>query len=158
MWAFPNIRVTTCNDKTSRIEKLRVCFSRIISFFCIVLRVFIICIIPYLPAKEMLKCDRTQQSQNKTLKNSHNPHFYLFFLFSSPVLGKKGPLLCHSAWKYGLPSGHGKSPLCIDGIFPLWTEYFVNCERSAPNLVIIMLKPKPFRFYLKTFPSYTGLW
>ena len=106
----------------------------------------------------MLKCDRTQQSQNKTLKNSHNPHFYLFFLFSSPVLGKKGPLLCHSAWRYGLPSGHRKLPLCIDVIFPLWTEIFVNCKRSAPNLVIIMLKPNPFRFYLKTFPSFTGRW
>ena len=47
---------------------------------------------------------------------------------------------------------------CKALFFPLWTANFVNCKRSSPNLVIIMLKPKPFRFYLKTFPSFTGRW
>ena len=47
---------------------------------------------------------------------------------------------------------------CIDGHSPLRTGEYVSCERSAPNFVIITLKPRSFRFLMKTFPSYTGLW
>ena len=50
------------------------------------------------------------------------------------------------------------SSLCVGRIFPLRTGEYVSCERSAPNFVIITLKPRSFRFSMKTFPSYTGLW
>lgn len=43
---------------------------------------------------------------------------------------------------------------CIDGNSPLWTEYFINSERNAPNFVIITLKPRLFRFFLKILPSF----
>ena len=51
-----------------------------------------------------------------------------------------------------------KSSLRIDKIFPLWTEHFVNCERSVPNFVITTLGPRLFRFSLKTYPSFNGRW
>ena len=33
---------------------------------------------------------------------------------------------------------------------------FVSIEQIAPNFVIIKLKPRFFRFYLKTFLSFTA--
>ena len=42
-----------------------------------------------------------------------------------------------------------------------WKNSFVNRgmhkqRQSVPNFVIIKLKPRPFHFYLKTLPSFTG--
>lgn len=49
-----------------------------------------------------------------------------------------------------------KIPSCVDEIFPLRTKECVNSERKTLNFVIIKLKPRLFRFSLKTFPSFTG--
>ena len=76
--------------------------------------------------------------------------YALHWAFSPPLLNPK--------LQFYSTSGHANPSLCIGRIFPLRTDKCVSCERSAPNLVIITLKSRLFRFYLKTFPSTTGLW
>ena len=51
-----------------------------------------------------------------------------------------------------------KSSLCTEDFPPYERGKYVYCERSAPNFVIIKLKPRLFRFSLRTIPSFTGRW